>query len=564
LSISNLVEENWWWKPDFLDFLNELIKKSQEIASDESINYLRIKLTEEMEKRDPEFSEIKKPDTILRIETIWMPSIFFLLRKNLLQDTIGDYVIISLRGPRRIGKTTLIKLLLREIFLESIFRRDTINPLKVVYIRCDRPGMGGVKGLADIIREFLMRRADQVGDVYIFLDEVSSLKNWQIAVKDLYDAGLLTKNKVKLFISGSHSLDVRRGVETLGLRKGVMLEGGNDKLLLPMKFSEYVYYREQLLGKRELREFFTKDRFLEHEKRFQLLKQLIDPSNKIPPDLEKAQTYINELYAYFEDYLLTGGFPLAIRQYLTLGRIHPSVYFDFVDLAVKDAMKWRLNEDTLYSIIWQMLEASGGPFSVVPIKEVSTNSLAEKLGISHNTVKEYLDYLVDAFVLLEVAKLKDVGKRTSPPKSPKKYYFWDPLMFYAFKAISAGYKDPFSLTQNMLNNWKGPVVEMIVAINIAHMILSLEIIQDLRLLKRKMFYYKPKPEKEIDFIIDINGKLIPIEVYSGNKINSEHMKKLVNISKQLKIRGLLIYTGKEIYINERAIIIPAPLFMLLA
>lgn len=564
MSISNLVEENWWWKPDFLDFLNNLVKKNQEIASDESKNYLRIKLIEEMEKRDPEFSEIKKPDAFLRIETIWMPSLFFLLRKSLLQDTIGNYTIISLRGPRRIGKTTLIRLLLREIFLESIFRRETINPLKVVYIRCDRPGMGGIKGLADIIRDFLMRRAEQVGDVYIFLDEVSSLKNWQVAVKDLYDAGLLTKNKVKLLISGSHSLDVRRGVEVLGLRKGVMLEGGNDKLLLPMKFSEYVYYREQLLGKRELREFFTKDRFLENEKRFQLLKQLIDSSYKIPPDLEKAQNYINELYSYFEDYLLTGGFPLAIRQYLTLGRIHPSVYFDFVDLAVKDAMKWRLNEDTLYSIIWQMLEVPGGPFSVVPIKEVSTNSLAGKLGISHNTVKEYIDYLVDAFVLLEVAKLKDISKRISPPKSPRKYYFWDPLIFYAFKAISAGYKDPFFMMQNMLNSWRGPVVEMIVAINIAHMIFSLEIIQDLRLLKRKMFYYKPKPEKEIDFVIDINGKLIPIEVYSGNKINSEHMKKLVNISKQLKIRGLLIYTGKEIYINEQAIVIPVPLFMLLA
>jgi len=50
LSISNLVEENWWWKPDFLDFLNELVKESQEMTSDESINYLRIKLTEEMEK----------------------------------------------------------------------------------------------------------------------------------------------------------------------------------------------------------------------------------------------------------------------------------------------------------------------------------------------------------------------------------------------------------------------------------------------------------------------------------------------------------------------------------
>jgi post-segregation antitoxin (ccd killing protein) len=33
---------------------------------------------------------------------------------------------------------------------------------------------------------------------------------------------------------------------------------------------------------------------------------------------------------------------------------------------------------------------------------------------------------------------------------------------------------------------------------------------------------------------NIASILIPIEVYSGNKINSEHMKKLVNISETLR------------------------------
>lgn len=50
-------------------------------------------------------------------------------------------------------------------------------------------------------------------------------------------------------------MDLKKGVEVLGLRKGVMLEGGN-KLLLPMKFAEYAYYREQLAGGRAIRDFF--------------------------------------------------------------------------------------------------------------------------------------------------------------------------------------------------------------------------------------------------------------------------------------------------------------------
>ncbi len=212
-----------------------------------------------------------------------------------------------------------------------------------------------------------------------------------------------------------------------------------------------------------------------------------------------------------------------------------------------------------------MLEAPGGLYEAVPIKETSANSLALKLGISHNTVKQYLDYLVDAFVLLEVAKLKDFSRRRSPVKTPRKFYFWDPLMFYAFKAMSAGIRDAYTMVLNMSDRWKGVMTEMVVASSsIAHMMFSLEMIQDLRLLKRKLFYYKPQPGREIDFLVDINGRLVPIEVYSGEEIDSDHVKKLVRISEQLGTREILTYRGREIRLSEDFVAIPAPLFMLLS
>lgn len=565
LSISTLVEDNWWWRPDFLSFLQGLVKTVDEkMPLAEMEGLLRVPLTEEMGERDLELSQQRRPGAVLRIEEIWMPRLLFLLRKNMLFDAAEGYVLVSIRGPRRVGKTTLVKLLLRELLLYALSHPKETNPLKMVYIRCDRAGLGGVEGLANIIRDFLSRRRDYSGSAYVFLDEVSSLRNWQVAVKDLFDAGLLTKNKVKLLITGSHSLDVKKGAEVLGLRKGIMLEGGNDKLLFPMKFAEYAYYREQLAGRHALRDFFTNERFLEVQRRLDAFMELARPEGKMPAALEMAEAYLDELYAYFENYLLTGGFPLAIRQQLALGRIDPSVYSEFVDLAVKDAMKWRLNEDTLYNVLWELLEAPGGLYETVPIKETSANSLAVKLGISHNTVKQYLDYLVDAFVLLEVAKLKEFGRRRSPVKTPRKFYFWDPLMFYAFKAMSAGNRDAYSMVLNMLDRWKGVMTEMVVASNVAHMVFSLEVIQDLRLLKRKVFYYKPQPGKEIDFLIDIKGKLIPIEVYSGEEVDSDHVKKLVRVSEQLGVRGILVYRGKETRLSDDFVAIPAPLFMLLS
>jgi predicted AAA+ superfamily ATPase len=130
--------------------------------------------------------------------------------------------------------------------------------------------------------------------------------------------------------------------------------------------------------------------------------------------------------------------------------------------------------------------------------------------------------------------------------------------------MSAGSRETYSMVLSMLDRWKGVMTEMVVASNVAHMILSLEVIQDLRLLRRKMFYYKPQPGKEVDFLVDIKGRLFPIEVYSGEGVDSDHVKKLVGISRQLGVRGILVYRGKENQLSEDFVAVPAPLFMLLS
>lgn len=535
------------------------------MLSEEEIKWrLRLPLLNKMAELDPQIIEVKGIREALDPRIIWHPRLMFLLRKNIIHNARGSYVLISVRGPRRVGKTTMAKLLIGELLLENILDPNKISPLKVAYIRCDAPWLGGVLGLTSVIRDFLTRRMDHPGDVYLFLDEVSSLKDWQIAVKDLYDSGFLTKHKVKTLITGSHSLDVKFGSEVLALRKGIMLAGGNDKLLLPMKFPEYATYREQISEKFVIRDLFTHERLLELEKRRGVFKELVEPGAKLPTILEIVEAYINELYAYFSDYLITGGYALAIAQYIEKGKIDPGVYTGYVDLVIKDAVRWNLNPDTLHSLLWELLGAPGGPYEAVPIKEVSYNGLARKLGLSHNTVKVYLDYLVEAFVLHEVTKIKEIPKRKSPLKAPRKFYFWDPLIFSAFKALSSGARDPYALASEQANRWRCVLAEMAAATNIANMLMSLEVIQDTSLLRRKMFYHKPEPGKEIDFLVDFEGKLIPIEVYSGSEVESNHIKKLGRLSRQLKVRGILVYSGKETHVAEEYIAIPIPIFLLLA
>jgi hypothetical protein len=65
-------------------------------------------------------------------------------------------------------------------------------------------------------------------------------------------------------------------------------------------------------------------------------------------------------------------------------------------------------------------------------------------------------------------------------------------------------------------------------------------------------------------LVDITGKLVPIEVYSGEEVDSDHVRKLVGISGQLGTRGILVYRGKETRLSEDFVATPAPLFMLLS
>jgi len=523
----------------------------------------RAALLERLSDVDPTLGELKVGGR-LDLRRIYRPRLLYLLRRNLAWDAEGAYTILSLRGPRRVGKTTIIKLLIAELLIESLMRPDLFNPLKVVYVRCDAYWVRGYRELAGVLRELLARRGAQPGDFYLFLDEVSSLKDWQLAVKDLYDSGLLAKYRVKVLVAGSHSLDVKRGAEVLALRRGVMFEGGNDKLYLPMKFTEYVVYREELSGRGELSSILTWEGFLKAEARREAFEELVSPEGGIPRLIEYLEPYLDTLYAYLNDYFITGGYPLAILQYVEKGRIAPEVYFEYVDLVVKDAVRWGLSEELLLSIVHELLAPPLGPCSTTPIKEVSLNALAGRVGVSHNTVKNYLDYLVEAFVLHEVSKLKDPVKLTTTPKTPKKYYFWDPLIYTALRSIVYGVGDPYALTMQRLDEWRPALLEACTVINVAHLLMSLEAFQDLRLLRRKTYYYRSKAGREIDLMLHFKDKVIPIEVYAGPKPDAAHIRKVDEVSRQLKVRGLLVYGGRELRVSGNYVLIPAPLLLALA
>ena len=140
-----------------------------------------------------------------------------------------DY-IYSLRGSRQVGKTTRIKLEIQKMLKK-------VPEWNVMYYFFESDN--SPRNIVDVISEYLTQaKRDKSNRCFIYLDEISNVKDWQKAIKKLRDQGRLKNCTV--VTTGSHSIDLSRATELLPGRRGLPINETLDKVLLPMKFSEFV------------------------------------------------------------------------------------------------------------------------------------------------------------------------------------------------------------------------------------------------------------------------------------------------------------------------------------
>lgn len=142
-------------------------------------------------------------------------------------------------GPRRVGKTTGLKLLIAKLINKGI------DPRKIVYINVDLiPELSFFQDVLSYVSENKFR--------YIFIDEATSLENWWRPLKGFIDAGLF-ENSV-LTISGSSTLKVKRHAELFPGRTGF----GEKIEVLPLGFPEYFELFKLKKKESEIRKLFEK------------------------------------------------------------------------------------------------------------------------------------------------------------------------------------------------------------------------------------------------------------------------------------------------------------------
>jgi len=393
---------------------------------------------------------------------------------------------------------------------------------------------------------WIRRRSQQ--RIYLFIDESTAVDQWQRAVKFLVDNGDLLKTTC--VFSGSHSIDIKTCAERLPGRRG-QSESVLDKLMLPMKFSEYIETLDN-----QIKRIMKENQLFSEEHRKSILASLFN--GIIPEELDKILVNIDKLNGYFEQYLVTGGIVPIVDDFMKNGRIYESRYRDYLNVILGDMTRLNLRESYIKQIISRITETLGTP--------VSWRTIANNTDIPHHdTVAQYIERLQDNFTLSYIYRL-NLQKRAPAFEKDKKIYFCDPFIFHALRAWVHGgapYKETLEYLKDPMNS--GCLTECVIcnhAIRLAFLFSNQKHTFDAA---AKLFYWRiaNEKDKEIDIAIKNNDGFIPLESKYQEDINSSDLFAITKFRSMTKSSMGIILTKEQYKVKRNAVILPVSIFLLL-
>jgi len=476
----------------------------------------------------------------------YKPRLFFHLGEPLMSR--GLYGIVTLRGPRRIGKTTLVKLLIREL-LENGVGRNSIR-----YYSLDRNDTGGHP--LSPLRLIEGTPADTDGDNFLFLDEVSFYDGWATELKNAFDAGLIDNRRLKVVATGSHSMDLSEAVSKLRGRQGPISESlnlGGNLLQAPLRFPEVVDSLQP-----EIQEHLTRTWFRKPKTRFACLLQL--KSGEIPPSLEYIyDNYFQLLNGTLDDYLVHGGYPHAIDEFNKKSprQVSANFYSTVAELLISDCRTVGLEPENLSRLVQFLIEPMriSNEFSLRASEQVIVRG-EEGLPSGRFEKRRYLDYLRTTWSFFFAYP----EERPCVPnyQELQKDYVLDPFLYHALYCRVNNIADPFRNATRMIADpaFKGRIVESVIA---SHLLLSqflFEHIPSVDYERVLMFQRTSAGENDFALCLSKNNTRRRFVLESKFSSNPAHFNRIPEA-------GKIVITKDKFERRENAVLIPASVFLLL-
>lgn len=407
--------------------------------------------------------------------------------------------MVSVTGPRRVGKTTLLKQCIQKIIADS--PEPLAQAQRILYFSMDDPALELPGVSADAFFNALVAAAvesSKAGATYLLLDEIQRFPRWELYLKKYYDL----KTPVKFVVSGSASSPIfKKSRESL-------LGRIKDFHVLPFSFREWQYFGNSDPGGLALRA-------LGHG--------LQELSVKFMMDL--LISFIDRFRLYFVNqsaltqFLFEGGFP-EVWQLPTLEAKQTYLYQNQVERVIF--------EDLLVAAEFrkpEMLRRFYIGLLKDPGRENNITQLAKVLELDRRTVESY-------FPLLEATDLVwRLHKHTSTKATPKAGNFKTYLVDLAVRnavmkltqeqmaadaALMGHYAE--NVVANHLRRWPGLV---------------------------ELGYWR-QANDEIDFIVDLGAHQIAVEVKYKNELLQREALKAARLAHENKCEACIVVSKEPL------------------
>jgi uncharacterized protein len=393
-------------------------------------------------------------------------------------------LIEVIRGPRQVGKTTAI-----EQIIEHLLVQERVPSTDILFVRFDQEVLREVLGgLLQIIRWFeakLRRKPFQSGGpVYVFLDEVHKLDNWDEDVKHVWDTYPL-----RLMLTGSSSVLVSRGG------------------------------RESLAG-RTLTTDFPTFQFRE------VLEAWAPIANKLPPARGFDEVFIikdpeelfreanglqiqqkHSLRRHLERYYNRGGYPRLYN-----GEVSDDSWADYLSETIFNRVLG-VDIPDLFPVQnpkllrWLYIELARATGQEIVQNRLAKDANSHGFATGQAVVGRYLHYLSDALLIREFARYP-LAKRASA-RTPAKITLTD------LGARNAMFRGAPSLWESAPEH-VGPLIETLAQSVLRGQNIQVHFFRD---------YEKPhrmSKIREVDFVVEsLNGEVVPIEIKFRQTIQND-------------------------------------------
>lgn len=442
--------------------------------------------------------------------------------------------IISVRGPRQVGKTTLQTQMIEDI----LYSKRLAKPQNILRIQFDDiHSLGQVNdpiiAIADWYEKNILKKPinnlTEYEQVYFFFDEVQEIRNWNVQLKHIVD-----HKKCKVYITGSSSLRISAGRESLAGRI-------DDCVIGSLNLSEIAGFR----GHKKIDPFFSGNDYGEWLKEEFWIK-LSEYDGGIP-------LLIDSVFKDFNDY---GGYPFChtkndIAWSVAKKYLHDTVITRTIDhdLRISTGVgQGRREARLLREIFKTACTLAGQDITLNKITQLTCNTLGTN--IKQSQVEECLEFLEDS-LLIRTIKPTQIGYKSNPARI--KICICD----HAIRSSWLGEQISLIKGQGLYNeDMAGHIIESIIGY-------YLSCFDGLGL-----SYYPPKKdgEGEVDYIIEIGNHRIPLEIkYRNEPMKSNNIKNLKAFiaNKNNNSTFGLIITPNVSTCQGNIIAIPAKKFLLL-